>query len=94
MFSRSAKAPSTPVIASGRRAVAAPPETVWAGFKLLLGPTMQVRLAMIFVGSLVVSFLEVVGLLMIIPLVQLLSSTDDSTGMLGALEKFFDYPSR
>ena len=94
MFSRLAKAPLTPVMTSGRHAVAAPPEAVWAGLKLLLGPSMQVRVAMIFVGSLVVSFLEVVGLLMIIPLVQLLSSTDDSTGILGELEKFFDYPSR
>lgn len=74
--------------------MADPPEKVWEGLKLLLGPAARVRVAMIFAGSLAVSFLEVVGLLAIIPLVQLLSSTDDSTGILGRIESFFDYPSR
>lgn len=94
MPSSPAPASSTPDAASGRRPVIAPPEKVWDGLKLLLGPTARLRISMIFAGSLVVSFLEVVGLLAIIPLVQLLSSTDDSTGILGRIEEFFDYPSR
>jgi ABC-type multidrug transport system fused ATPase/permease subunit len=72
----------------------APPAKVWEGLKLLLGPGARLRLFMIFMGSLAVSFLEVIGLLTIIPLVQLISSTDDSTGLLGWIESFFDYPSR
>jgi ABC-type multidrug transport system fused ATPase/permease subunit len=45
-------------------------------------------------GSISVSFLEVVGLLAIVPLVQLLSSTDDTTGLLARMEEWFGYPSR
>jgi ABC-type multidrug transport system fused ATPase/permease subunit len=49
---------------------------------------------MILMGSISVSFLEVIGLLAIVPLVQLLSSTDDTTGLLARMEEWFGYPSR
>lgn len=90
----SAMAPAAATTTSPRPRRIAPPAKVWEGLKLLLGPGARLRLFMIFAGSLAVSFLEVLGLLTIIPLVQLISSTDDSTGLLGSIESFFDYPSR
>jgi ABC-type multidrug transport system fused ATPase/permease subunit len=87
-------APKTPGSPPRKPRRTAPPAEVWPGLKLLLGPTARVRIAMIFAGSLAVSLLEVIGLLTIIPLVQLISSTDDSTGLLGKIESYFDYPSR
>jgi len=90
----SPSAPAAATTPSQRQRRTAPPAKVWEGLKLLLGPAARVRLLLIFIGSLTVSLLEVVGLLSIIPLVQLISSTDDSTGLLGQVESFFDYPSR
>jgi len=90
----SPSAPGTPGTSTRRKRRTAPSAPVWPGLKLLLGPKARVRIALIFAGSLVVSLLEVIGLLTIIPLVQLISSTDDSTGLLGKIENYFDYPSR
>ena len=64
------------------------------GLRVLLGPSSPSRLVMILMGSISVSFLEVIGLLAIVPLVQLLSSTDDTTGLLARMEEWFGYPSR
>lgn len=64
------------------------------GLRVLLGPSSPSRLGMILMGSISVSFLEVVGLLAIVPLVQLLSSTDDTTGLLARMEEWFGHPSR
>ena len=92
MRSPQATSAAEPPLRNQRRT--APPAKVWEGLNLLLGPGAKVRIFMIFLGSLAVSLLEVIGLLSVIPLVQLISSTDDSTGILGKLESFFDYPSR
>ncbi len=71
-----------------------PPISRREGLRVLLGPSSPGRLVMIFVGSITVSFLEVIGLLAIVPLVQLLSSTGDSTGLLAKMEDLFGNPSR
>ncbi len=65
-----------------------------AGLRVLLGPSSPSRLVMILMGSISVSILEVIGLLAIVPLVQLLSSTGDSTGLLAKMEDWFGNPSR
>lgn len=61
---------------------------------LILDPTVKRKLVLLVLGSLLVSGLEVIGLLLIVPLVQLISSTQDSTGFLKVLEEFFGSPSR
>ena len=64
------------------------------GLRLLLGPSSLRGLVVVILGSVFASILEVVGLLLIVPLVQLISSTDDSTGILARVAEFFGNPSR
>lgn len=51
------------------------------------------RLHFAIVGSIAMSFAEIVGLLVILPLIQMLSGDDTSTGVLGRLSAFFGHPS-
>ena len=77
------------------RSVSAPPTGVSrrAGIRLLLGPSSPSRLGFILLGSILLSFFEILGLLAIIPLVELLSSKN-STGSLTRLEDWFGHPTR
>ena len=61
---------------------------------LIIDPTVKRKLILLILGSLLVSSLEVIGLLLIVPLVQLISSQQDSTGFLKILEEFFGNPNR
>ena len=70
------------------------PISARAGLRVLLGPSSPSRLVLILLGSISVSFLEVIGLLAIVPLVQLLSSTGDTTGLLARMDDWFGNPSR
>ena len=51
------------------------------------------RLHFAIVGSIVMSFAEIVGLLVILPLIQMLSGADTRTGTLGRISAFFGHPS-
>ena len=71
-----------------------PNHDIRSGLRVLLGPSSRRGFVAILIGSLVTSILEVIGLLLIIPLVQLISSTNDSTGILATMDEFFGNPSR
>lgn len=64
------------------------------GLRLLLGPASTRKFVLVALGSMVVSAFEIVGLLLIIPLVQLVSSTGDTTGFVATLEDWLGNPSR
>lgn len=71
-----------------------PSRGIRSGIRVLLGPSSKKGFAFTLLGSILTSILEVIGILLIIPLVQLISSTDDSTGVLAKMDELFGNPSR
>jgi len=59
----------------------------------LFPPRTRRRLRFAVVGSIVMSFAEIVGLLVILPLIEMLSGASTKTGTLGRISAFFGHPS-
>lgn len=63
-----------------------------AGISVLFSPETRRRLVVALGGSILTALLEVVGVASVVPLMQLLTGADPTTGLLGRLGSFFGNP--
>ena len=63
-----------------------------AGISVLFSPETRRRLALCVLGSVVAAGLEIIGVVAVVPLMQLLTGAPTDTGVLGRLSAFFGDP--
>lgn len=65
-----------------------------AGISVLFSPETRRRLVLALGGSILTALLEVVGVASVVPLMQLLTGADPTTGILGRMSSWFGDPTR
>ena len=63
-----------------------------AGISVLFSPSTRRRLALCVLGSVVAAGLEIIGVVAVVPLMQLLTGSPTDTGLLGRVSAFFGNP--